>query len=52
MPELMFIGMMAIWGIVPLAAAIWALVTLYRVRTTLDSMRATLERMEQALARR
>jgi hypothetical protein len=49
MPELIIIFVIvAIW-IVPVAAAVWALFTLNRVRTNLDTMRATLERVEQAL---
>ena len=51
-PELAVISMVALWGIVPLAAAVWALVTLYRVRTDLNAVRATLDRVERTLAQR
>jgi len=34
------------------AAAMWALVTLSRVRTTLDAVRAQLDRVERSLAQR
>jgi hypothetical protein len=52
MPELLILLMVSSFGIVPLAIGIWALVTLHRVRTTQDAMRATLDRLEQTLARR
>jgi|SoiMethySBSTD1v2_1073268.scaffolds.fasta_scaffold00503_17 hypothetical protein len=51
-PELtiMFV-ILTIW-IIPVAAGIWALYTLSRVRSTVDTMRAQLERVEQALRAR
>jgi hypothetical protein len=52
MPELTIVGViLLLWGI-PIAAAVWALATLHRLRTTLDAMRGALERVEQSLARR
>jgi len=42
---------LTIW-IIPVAAGIWALYTLSRVRSTVDTMRAQLERVEQALRAR
>ena len=51
-PELMIAAFIALWGLVPLAAAVWAIVTLYRLRTNLDAIRATLERVERTLAQR
>ena len=51
-PELMIVAFIALWGLVPLAAAVWAIVTLYRLRTNLDAIRATLERVERTLAQR
>lgn len=51
-PELMAVAMFAFWGLIPLAATVWALVTLYRVRTNLEAIRVTLERVERALGQR
>ena len=51
-PEVMILAMVLVWGIVPLAAGVWALVTLHRLRLTQDAIRATLERIEQAVSRR
>ena len=35
-----------------IAAAMWALVTLNRVRSNLDAVRAQLDRLEQSITRR
>ena len=49
LPELIIIFVIISIWIIPVAAAVWALFTLSRVRTNLDAMRATLDRVEQAL---
>jgi hypothetical protein len=52
LPELFVLLMIAATGILPLAIAVWALVTLHRVRASQEAMRATLDRLEQRLAAR
>ena len=42
---------LTIW-IIPVAAGVWVLYTLSRVRTTVETMRVTLDRVEQALRAR
>ena len=51
LPELMIVMFLALVYIVPIAIAIWAVLTLHRVKTTVDAMRATLERVEQSVRR-
>jgi len=51
-PELTIIFVILTIWIIPVAAGIWALYTLSRVRSTVDTMRAQLERVEQALRAR
>ena len=51
-PELMIVLVVAfIWGI-PVIAAIWALVTLYRMKTDQQKMRRSLENIEHLLQQR
>ena len=50
-PELLIMAMIVVFGIVPWIAAIWALVTLSRVRRGVDAMRGSLDRIEQQLRR-
>ena len=48
--ELIVVLMLGLVWVVPIAAAIWALVTLHRIRTTQEEMRgrlATIERLIQ-----
>jgi hypothetical protein len=52
LPEFMIVGMIGLMSIVPLAVGMWVLVTLFNVRRSQEEMRARLERLEQALARR
>jgi hypothetical protein len=52
LPEVFILVMLLFFGILPWVAAIWALVTLWRMRGTMDAMRLSLERIEQHLQRR
>ena len=51
-PEIVILAMLLFFGILPWVAAIWALVTLWRMRGTMDAMRGSLDRIEQHLQRR
>lgn len=51
-PELMIIAAIGLRVIVPLAAGLWVVVTLYKMRQTQDAIDARLARIEQSLARR
>ena len=51
-PEFLIAFVVLGWMVVPLAIAVWALVTLSRVRTAVDAMRATLDRVEKTIAQR
>jgi hypothetical protein len=51
LPEIMILMLFLFFGILPWVAAIWALVTLWRMRGALDAMRGSLERIEQQLRR-
>lgn len=51
-PELVILMAFLFFGILPWAAAIWAIVTLWRMSTTVNAMRGSLERIEQHLQRR
>ncbi len=51
-PELVLILMMAGLWLIPVAAAIWALVTLYRIRESQTAMQNRLNAIEQMLQRR
>ena len=50
-PELLIILLISAVWIVPIAAGIWALVTLHRVRVGQDAVRAKLESIERLLQR-
>jgi hypothetical protein len=50
-PELTIL-IVVVTGLVPIAAAVWALVMLYRVRSDVHATRGSLERIEQLLQRR
>ena len=51
-PELLVILMIcAIW-LIPIAAGIWAVVTLHRIRTDQKAMQVKLDAIEQAVQRR
>jgi hypothetical protein len=49
LPELFILITMGIFWLIPLVAAIWALITLHRMRTGIDTMVARLESIERAL---
>jgi hypothetical protein len=49
MPELFILLTMGIFWLIPLAAAVWALITLHRIRGGIDTMVARLESIERAL---
>ena len=49
MPEIVVFLFLGVFGIAPWIAAIWALLTLQKMRTAQDAMRASLERIEQRL---
>jgi hypothetical protein len=51
MPEVVVILVLAVLWLVPLAAGIWALFTLHRIRISQDAVRATLESIEKLLQR-
>jgi hypothetical protein len=49
--ELWVVIMIAAIYLVPIAAAVWALVTLHRIRAGNDAIRRTLENIERLLQR-
>jgi hypothetical protein len=49
---LMIVGIISLVYVVPIALAVWVLVTLFKMRKSQDEMRARLERLEQSLPRR
>ncbi len=51
-PELALILIVGLLWVIPIAAAIWALVTLHRIRTTQEAMKHDLEAIGQLLQRR
>ena len=51
MPEIVVVLFIAVIWLVPLAAGIWALRTLHRIRISQDAVRATLESIERLLQR-
>ena len=51
-PELAILSVIAMYWLVPVAAAAWALITLRQMRRGQEAMRATLERIEQHLRTR
>ena len=50
-PELLVIVMLSGFWLVPIVAAIWALVTLHRVRVGQEALRARLDAIERLLQR-
>jgi hypothetical protein len=48
-PELFLVLMIGVLWIVPIAAAVWVLVTLYRIRATQDDMRQKLDTLARLL---
>jgi hypothetical protein len=50
-PELLIFGFVGLVWLVPVAAAIWALITLHRVRVGQDALRTKLESIERLLQR-
>jgi hypothetical protein len=51
LPELFIILILSSLWLIPIAAAIWALVTLHRVRVGQDALRVKLETIERMLQR-
>ena len=51
LPEITVVLFLVVAWLVPLAAGIWALLTLYRIRISQDAIRATLESIERHLQR-
>lgn len=51
LPEILVILMISVTWLVPLAAGIWAIVTLHKVRIGQDAVRAKLESIEKLLQR-
>lgn len=51
-PELIVVLMILVTGVIPLAAAAWAVITLYKMRLDQQATRRTLENIEQLLQRR
>ena len=50
-PEILVIMMFGFFWIIPLAAGVWALVTLHRIRTSQEDVRRRLEAIERSLQR-
>ena len=48
-PELLVVLFIGVLWLIPIAAAVWALVTLQRVHASQQSMAATLENVERLL---
>jgi len=51
LPEITVVLFLVVAWLVPLAAGIWALLTLHRIRISQDAIRATLESIERHLQR-
>ena len=49
LPELLVVLMIGVFWLVPLAAAVWALVTLHRIRTGQQAIEIKLETIERML---
>ena len=50
LPEILILLMMSVFWVIPLVAAVWALVTLYRVRRDQEAMLTKLNAIERRLA--
>jgi len=48
-PELFVVLIIGVTWVVPLAAAVWALITLYRIRATQEDMRQKLDGLARLL---
>jgi hypothetical protein len=48
-PELLILLMFSVFWLVPVAAAIWALVTLYRIRSEQQAVQVKLDAIERLL---
>ena len=48
-PELLVVLVIVSVYLIPLAAGVWALVTLHRIRSTQDAMRLQLDAIERSL---
>ena len=51
-PELLIVLMLAATSLIPLALAVWAIVTLYKMRGDQQAMRRSLDNIEQLLRSR
>ena len=51
-PELLVLLMILVTGVVPIAAAVWALFMLHKMRVDQQATRRTVENIEQLLQRR
>ena len=51
-PELLLILLFGVLWVVPIAAAVWVLVTLHRIRTAQQAMQDKLNAIDQLLQRR
>ena len=52
MPELLIVFVATLFWLVPLAAGIWAIITLQRIRSTQESMQITLAAIQRDLQER
>ena len=50
-PEIVVMGILATFWVIPLAAGIWAIVTLQRIRSGQETIRLRLELLERMLQR-
>jgi len=50
-PEIFIMGILATFWLIPLAAGIWAIVTLQRIRSGQETIRLRLELLERMLQR-
>jgi len=48
-PELFVVLLIGVVWIIPIAAAVWALVTLYRIRATQEDMRQKLDTLARLM---
>jgi hypothetical protein len=50
-PELLVITMIGVFKVIPLAAGVWALITLHRIRTGQQALQAKVDTIERLLQR-
>jgi hypothetical protein len=48
-PELFLVLIIGLLWVIPLAAAVWALITLYRIRATQEDMRQKLDTLARLM---